>query len=44
MDFNGVIINDEPIQMRVYQQIFSENGIDMSDADYLASLGMDDRE
>jgi len=43
MDFNGVIINDEPIQMRVYQQIFAEKGIVMSDSDYLASLGMDDR-
>lgn len=43
MDFNGVIIDDEPIQMRVYQQIFAEQGIEMSDEDYLASLGMDDR-
>lgn len=43
MDFNGVIIDDEPIQMRVYQQMFAEQGIEMSDEDYLASLGMDDR-
>src|SRR5689334_16364408 len=43
MDFNGVIINDEPIQMRVYQQIFAENGILMTDEEYLSSLGMDDR-
>jgi HAD superfamily hydrolase (TIGR01509 family) len=43
MDFNGVIIDDEPIQMRVYQQMFAEQGIVMTDEDYLASLGMDDR-
>lgn len=43
MDFNGVIINDEPIQMRAYQEILKDNGIDLTEADYLASLGMDDR-
>jgi beta-phosphoglucomutase len=43
MDFNGVIINDEPIQMRIYQALFAEEGIALSDADYYASLGMDDK-
>jgi HAD superfamily hydrolase (TIGR01509 family) len=43
MDFNGVIIDDEPIQMRVYQQMFAEQGIVMTDEEYLASLGMDDQ-
>jgi len=42
-DFNGVVINDEPIQMRVYQQVLAENGIALTEADYYASLGMDDR-
>ena len=42
-DFNGVIIDDERIQMRVYQQIFAEKGIVMSDEEYMSSLGMDDR-
>ncbi len=43
MDFNGVIINDEPVQMMAYQEILSAEGIDLSEADYLDSLGMDDR-
>jgi beta-phosphoglucomutase len=43
MDFNGVIINDEPVQMKAYQEILSKEGIDLSEEDYLASLGMDDR-
>jgi HAD superfamily hydrolase (TIGR01509 family) len=42
MDFNGVIINDEPIQMRAYQEILKEEGIDLTEDAYLASLGMDD--
>lgn len=42
-DFNGVIINDEPVQMRAYQEILKGEGIDLSEADYYASLGMDDR-
>ena len=43
MDFNGVIINDEPVQMRAYQEVLKENGIDLTEDDYYASLGMDDR-
>jgi HAD superfamily hydrolase (TIGR01509 family) len=43
MDFNGVIINDEPVQMKAYQEILSGEGIDLTEEDYLASLGMDDR-
>jgi HAD superfamily hydrolase (TIGR01509 family) len=43
MDFNGVIINDEPVQMRAYQEILKEDGIDLTEADYFSSLGMDDR-
>lgn len=43
MDFNGVIINDEPIQMRAYQEVLKDEGIDLTEADYYASLGMDDR-
>jgi len=43
MDFNGVIINDEPVQMKAYQEILSAEGIDVSEEDYLSSLGMDDR-
>ncbi|MEJ7847058.1 MAG: HAD family phosphatase [Pyrinomonadaceae bacterium] len=43
MDFNGVIIDDEPIQMRAYQEILAKEGIALTDADYFASLGMDDK-
>ena len=43
MDFNGVIINDEPIQMRAYQEILKDDGIELTEADYFSSLGMDDR-
>ena len=42
MDFNGVIIDDEPVQMRAYQEVLKEHGIDLTEDDYLASLGMDD--
>lgn len=43
LDFNGVIINDEPIQMKAYQEILKNEGIDLSEEDYYASMGMDDR-
>jgi HAD superfamily hydrolase (TIGR01509 family) len=43
MDFNGVIINDEPIQMKAYQEVLKGDGIDLTDADYYSSLGTDDR-
>ncbi len=42
-DFNGVIINDEPIQMEIYTEILKDEGIELSESDYYASLGMDDR-
>ncbi len=41
-DFNGVIIDDEPIQMRAYQEILKAEEIALSDEDYYASLGMND--
>jgi HAD superfamily hydrolase (TIGR01509 family) len=43
MDFNGVIINDEPLQMKAYQEVLKGEGIDLSEADYYSSLGMDDK-
>ena len=43
MDFNGVVINDEPVQMQAYQEILADKGIALSESDYYASLGMDDR-
>ncbi len=43
MDFNGVIINDEPLQMQAYQEILKDEAIDLTEADYYSCLGMDDR-
>jgi beta-phosphoglucomutase len=43
LDWNGVIINDEPLQMRIYQDILANEGIALTEADYFSCLGMDDR-
>jgi beta-phosphoglucomutase-like phosphatase (HAD superfamily) len=43
MDFNGVIIDDEPIQMKVYQEILNGEGLDLTEEEYYASMGMDDK-
>lgn len=43
LDFNGVVINDEPVQMRAYQGVLEEHGVNLTEEDYYASLGMDDR-
>lgn len=42
-DFNGVIINDEPIQMAAYQEVLGARGVELTERDYYACLGMDDR-
>ena len=42
MDFNGVIINDEPLQLKAYQGILKEEGIIFSEQDYYNCSGMDD--
>ncbi len=41
-DFNGVIIDDEPLQMAVYQEVLREQGIEITEADYYGALGLDD--
>ncbi|MFN2577376.1 MAG: HAD family hydrolase [Pyrinomonadaceae bacterium] len=41
-DFNGVIINDERIHLIAYREILAGEGVEITDADYFASLGMDD--
>ena len=41
-DFNGVIIDDEPLQMKAYQQLLGAEGITLTEADYYGALGMDD--
>ncbi|MBS1796090.1 MAG: HAD family phosphatase [Acidobacteria bacterium] len=42
-DFNGVIINDEPVQMKAYQEVFKAEDIELTEEDYFSCLGMDDR-
>ena len=41
-DFNGVVIDDEPLQMKAYQEVLRQEGIELTEADYYDSLGMDD--
>jgi HAD superfamily hydrolase (TIGR01509 family) len=43
MDWNGIIIDDEPLQMLIYQDILAKEGIALTEAEYYDSLGMDDR-
>ena len=42
-DFNGVIIDDEPLQLKVYQEVLRSANISLTEEDYYKSLGMDDR-
>lgn len=42
-DFNGVIIDDESIQMKAYQQVLREHQIDLTEEWYFGALGMDDK-
>jgi beta-phosphoglucomutase len=41
-DFNGVIIDDEPLQLKAAQATLGAHGITLTEQDYYASLGMDD--
>ncbi|HKR21782.1 MAG TPA: hypothetical protein VJS17_04265, partial [Pyrinomonadaceae bacterium] len=42
-DFNGVIIDDETIQMKAYQEVLRGHDIELSEEWYFDALGMDDR-
>ena len=42
-DFNGVIINDEPLQLAAYKDALGELGIELTESDYYSALGMDDK-
>jgi HAD superfamily hydrolase (TIGR01509 family) len=43
-DFNGIIVDDEPIHFRLFQKVLGEEGIRLSeDAYYERYLGFDDR-
>lgn len=42
-DFNGVIIDDELIQMKAYEEVLADHGIALTEEMYFSALGMDDR-
>ena len=41
-DFNGVIIDDERIHLKAYREVLEAACVQLTDADYFESLGMDD--
>src|SRR5947209_17676061 len=41
-DFNGVIVDDEPLHMKAFGEALREEGIEQTEADYFDSLGMAD--
>src|SRR4051812_49112531 len=41
-DFNGVVVDDESLQMKAYQEVLGREGLTVTEADYYGSLGMDD--
>ncbi len=43
-DFNGIIVDDEPIHFKLFQRVLGEEGIALAEEDYYARyLGFDDR-
>jgi HAD superfamily hydrolase (TIGR01509 family) len=43
-DFNGIIVDDEPIHFKLFQRVLGEEGITLTEKDYYARyLGFDDR-
>ena len=43
-DFNGILVNDEPLHFALFRRVLGEEGIDLSRADYYGRyLGFDDR-
>ena len=44
-DFNGVIVDDEPVHFKLFQKVLAEEGIPLSKEDYYSKyLGMDDHD
>ena len=43
-DFNGVLVDDEPLHLELFQKVLGEEGIELTAEDYYAHyLGFDDR-
>lgn len=44
LDFNGVLVDDEPIHCELFRQVLAEEGVEITDEDYTENyLGVDDR-
>jgi HAD superfamily hydrolase (TIGR01509 family) len=44
-DFNGVLVDDEPIHLEMFQKVLLDKGLSLDPSEYYAHyLGMDDRE
>ncbi len=44
-DFNGVLVDDEPVHLELFQKVLGEEGIELTTEDYYAHyLGYDDRD
>jgi len=41
-DFNGVIVIDERLHLKAYQEVMTAEGITLTEEEYLTMLGMDD--
>jgi HAD superfamily hydrolase (TIGR01509 family) len=41
-DFNGVIVNDEPLHLKAYTEVLAAEGITLTEEEYMTMLGMDD--
>jgi len=42
LDWNGVVIDDEAVQMRAYIDVLGDHGVEFTEESYYDSLGMDD--
>src|SRR5262245_54388536 len=43
-DFNGILVDDEPLHLELFQKVLAEEGVEMRAQDYQDSwLGLDDR-
>ncbi|MEO8502852.1 MAG: HAD family phosphatase [Acidobacteriota bacterium] len=43
-DFNGVLVDDEPVHLRLFRKVLQEEGLELTDRDYFERyLGLDDR-
>ena len=44
-DFNGILVNDEPLHLALFQRVLGEEGVELSGQDYYGRyLGFDDRD